>query len=699
MRAMRRYCRIHRPETGAAHTTHGRPARHGHDQAFRADYRALRHLPEAGAPRTRKRRQEMSAAKRIALVGLPNTGKTHVFNVLTGGYRIVANYPHTTVETERGRCRIGDADYEVFDTPGIHSLYIHSEEEIAIRDLLFCEKPDIIVQCIDATHIRQSLALTAELLGLKAPLIVCLNAFDEARRNGIRIDVQALARFLDMPVVPIKGVDDRPAQALHHAIQTAGAGTKQVEYDQQITGAIHRVARAFPDTVPYREKAALLLLLRDRSFAGSADAMLDDAARERVRVEVKASRDTYPGNIARAISACESNWADTACEAAVTRRHAGRARFSEVFARLCRHPVFGFPILAFFVTLMYFAVVHVAGALEGLLSSMIVDPVVNALAAALPDGLLEDALVGHYGLLTLGVFNAFCTVLPILTVFFLIFGLLEDIGYIPNLVVLTKRVFEKAGLTGRSIMPLVLGFGCKTMATLTTRGLPSRKEKFIAIYLIAFAIPCSAQLGIDMAILGRVGFKAFLIAYGTLVLVEIAAGVILDKLIPDEARSDFIEQLPPIRMPNLKALLNKTYHRLYWFLKEAVPIFVIAAVALFGMEAVGLLDILKVALEPVVVAWLGLPLDIVDVLILTIARHEAAAGLLLRMVDSGGLTYIQSIVAVVITTMFVPCFANIVAICKELGVRAGIGMTLAINVSSFVLAGILSKILLATIGG
>jgi len=299
----------------------------------------------------------------------------------------------------------------------------------------------------------------------------------------------------------------------------------------------------------------------------------------------------------------------------------------------------------------------------------------------------------------IGLFNAIITVLPILFVFFLMFGALEDIGYIPNLCVLTNRLFRKIGITGKSIMSLVLGFGCKTMATLTTRGLQSRKEKYIAIYLIAFAIPCSAQLGLNMAILGKMGIKAFIIAFFALILVEIVAGAILNKILKEDTLSDFTQELPPIRVPNVKAIVIKTYYRLVWFLKEAVPIFIIAAVFLFLFDKSGGLGMIKKILGPVVINWLGLPIDMVDALILTMARHEAAAGLILKMVNVGSLNYIQSIVAVVITTMFVPCFANIVAMCKEMGVKTGIAMAIIINISSFMLAGILNWILLFTIGG
>ncbi|GAH52132.1 unnamed protein product, partial [marine sediment metagenome] len=251
---------------------------------------------------------------------------------------------------------------------------------------------------------------------------------------------------------------------------------------------------------------------------------------EKIIKKLQDIKRNHKGNLSLAINNRRGIVVDTIVEDIKTKVKKAPGKFAYIFARLCRHPVFGFPILAFFLLLTYLLVVHVAGFIEKLLSATIVDPVVNAISSGISSVFWNEFLIGDYGILTLGLFNAFVTVLPILSVFFLMMGFLEDIGYLPNLAVLTRRILEKIGLSGKSVMSLILGFGCKTMATLTTKGITSRKEKFIAIYLIAFAIPCSAQLAIDMGILGRVGFKAFLIAYGTLAFVEIAAGFILNKI-------------------------------------------------------------------------------------------------------------------------------------------------------------------------
>ena len=167
--------------------------------------------------------------------------------------------------------------------------------------------------------------------------------------------------------------------------------------------------------------------------------------------------------------------------------------------------------------------------------------------------------------------------LPILSVFFLLFALVEDSGYLPNITVLSRRLFAKVGLTGSSIIPLVLGFGCKTMATLTARNLRSRKERLIVVFLIAFAIPCSAQLGLNIAILGMFGPIAFAVAVAFLALVEVLAGVVLNLILPDDEAGEYLQELPPIRLPSLRGVLTKTGHRVLSFLREALPVFLVGA--------------------------------------------------------------------------------------------------------------------------
>ena len=643
--------------------------------------------------------KDFQPVKRIVIIGLPNTGKSQIFNNLTSEYTLVANYPLTTVEIKKTKCQINGETCEIIDTPGLHCLYIHSEEELVVRNMLLSEKPDVIIQCIDANRLKQSLILTADLLELGIPMVISLNAIDETTRRGVWIDSLGLSRILGVPVVESVAINGVGTYDLRDAIGKAKRGKTGVQYGEIIEDGISHIEAKLPQAVSFKRKLSTLLLLNDPFLLSYLKEKYSQNLTGQLKEEVEKVRQRFRGNLSRVINNKRSQWISEIVEETVKKHKISLGGFSQTFARLSRHPVFGLPILFAIVAATFYLVVNVADAIAGWMEGLFWVPVETQINNLVPFGFWNDFLIGDYGVLSLGLANAFITVLPILSVFFLLFNFLEDVGYIPNATVMTRRVLEKIGLSGNAIMPLVLGFGCKTMATLTTKSLKSKKERYIATYLIAFAIPCAAQLAIDMGILGKVGFTAFLISYGTLLLVEMGAGLILNKIIKEDEKSSYIQELPAIRFPNIKAVVIKTYYRLYWFLKEAIPIFMIAAFVLFAMDKTGILEFSKRIMAPVVVGWLGLPIDIVDALILSLARHEAAAALLFKMLDSGALNYIQAIVAVVITTMFVPCFANIVAICKEQGIKAGIIMVTIINISSFVLAGILNWVLVLTIGG
>ena len=636
--------------------------------------------------------------KKIAIVGLPNTGKSQVFNNLTGEYALVANYPLTTVEMKRTRCTIAGELYEIIDTPGLHCLYIHSEEELVVRDMIFSEKPDIIIQCIDANLLKQSLTLTADLLELEIPMVISLNAIDETARKGIWIDSSGLSRHLGVPVIESIAVNGLGTNQLKAAIGKARIGKWPVKYGEIIDSGISAIASELPEDVRFRRKAAVLLLLDDPFLTDYLTKKYGSEKIAPLTEQANGIKKRFRASIGHSINNKRSHWLEKLAENTTRKQKISPGEFSKSFGRLSRHPVFGIPIFLVVIFTMYFLVVNVANVIAGWMDQALWVPVESRIDTLVTIGWLNEFLIGDYGILSLGLANAFLTIMPILSVFFIAFNILEDIGYIPNLCVLTKRIFDKLGLSGSAIMPLVLGFGCKTMATLTTKSLRSKKERYIAIYLIAFAIPCAAQMALNMSILGRMGVRAFLIAFSALAFVEIAAGITLNKILKQEERSIFLQELPAIRLPNPKAVIVKTYYRLLWFIKEAVPVFIYAAVILFAIDKLGILDAVKNVLEPVMHGFLGLPVQMVDALILCMARHEAAAGLIIKLVQAGQLNYIQCIVAVTITTMFVPCFANIMAMIKELGPRRALTMAVIINASAFLIAACLNWILVFTIG-
>ncbi|MHC4734479.1 MAG: FeoB small GTPase domain-containing protein, partial [Planctomycetota bacterium] len=290
-----------------------------------------------------------ASGKRIAIVGLPNTGKSQVFNNLTGEYTLVANYPLTTVEMKKTRCRIDGQAYEVIDTPGLHCLYIHSEEELIVRNMIFKETPDIIIQCIDANQLKQSLTLTADLLELGMPMVISLNAIDETAKKGVWIDSAGLSRALGVPVIESIAVNGLGTRDLKAAINKARSGKFNLRYGEIIDGGISAIESLLPADVNFKRKTATLLMLNDPFLAPFlADYLTKEHGEEKVAQlteQVKAVRQQFNGHLGRALNYKRSHWADELTENTTRKQKITPGQFSEAFGRLSRHPVFGIPIL------------------------------------------------------------------------------------------------------------------------------------------------------------------------------------------------------------------------------------------------------------------------------------------------------------------------------------------------------------------
>lgn len=650
--------------------------------------------------RARHRRSRGADAAVVRIVGLPNAGKSALYNALTGAYSIVANYPNTTVDPERVVRWEGGLPIRYVDEPGVDGLAPESLDTRLFLRRLWRERTDLLIFAADARRLEAGISLFWEFLFLGIPVIFALTGVDEAPAFGVAVDASELSRLIAAPVVETSAQEMRGIQELRALVRaslrkTLDAGVQagqeaQIPPEPPLPPALAQarqgVRAALPPGIRSPGAASLFLLRGAPGLSRDYPAAAAAAAAERARLALPLERLLIRGR---------AEWARgiVSRTALVRGRKPGSA--SERLAALVRHPVWGLPILGALLLVAYFLVMYASVDLAGWLGERIAAPAALWVGDRVPSPWLRDFLVGDYGLLTLGVFNAVCTVLPILAVFYFFFGVIEDTGYLPNLIVLSRRALGRIGLSGRSVLPVILGFGCKTMATLSARSIQDRKEKTIAIFLIAFGIPCSAQLGLNMAILARAGTSAFFITLGFLTAAELGAGAVLNRLLRGENGGGFVLELPPFRFPDLRALTRKTAWRLLRFLQEALPVFVAAAVALFVADASGLLGGLQRFLAPVVSGWLGLPETMADALILSMARHEAAAGLILNMTERGLLDRSAMVVAVVVTTLFVPCAANIVAIYRELGRTRATAVVLSANVLAIGLGGALNAALRA----
>jgi ferrous iron transport protein B len=370
---------------------------------------------------------------------------------------------------------------------------------------------------------------------------------------------------------------------------------------------------------------------------------------------------------------------------------------AQTFGRLSMHPVWGIPILLAVLYITYKIVGEFgAGTCVDFMESVVFGEYVNPLLIKIVHALtgnsfIREFLIGEYGLFTMALTYAIAIVLPIVGFFFLIFGLMEDSGYMPRLAIMVNRIFRIIGLNGTAVLPMVLGLGCATMATLTARILPSKKERIIITLLLALAVPCSAQLGVIFGGTSTISPWATIIWAAVITCVIFVVGFFSSIVIPGK-KSDFILETPPIRVPKISNIIIKTFARIEWYLKEAVPLFMLGTVILFALDKLGALTTIQDLAAPVVVNLLGLPKEIAGAFVMGFLRRDYAAVLVIK---EGSLDPIQMLVALVTITLFVPCIANMFIMIKERGLRVAALIVSFIFAFAFLFGGLFNMVLRA----
>ncbi len=354
--------------------------------------------------------------------------------------------------------------------------------------------------------------------------------------------------------------------------------------------------------------------------------------------------------------------------------------FVHEFGVLSRKASTGIPILIVVMLLLYEFVGYTgAQTLVGLLEKVLFrEYIIPYLQTLLPSGLFAEFIVGKYGIISMGLNYAIGIVLPVVGTFFIAFGFLEDSGYLPRLSILSDRLMRIMGLNGKAILPMVLGFGCGTMATMSTRILSSKKERFIAIFLLALGIPCSAQLGVMLGMAAGFSQKAMLIVIGVVFSQLLLVGFLSSRLIRGRP-SEFIFEIPPIRTPQMKNIFLKTWQRIQWYLKEAVPLFLVGTLVLFALDNLNLmgqslLAWIQRAFEPIVSGLLHLPVETAGIFLLGFLRRDYGAAGLYDLARSGMLTGQQVVVSMIVMTLFVPCLASFLMIVKEQGLKRALAV-------------------------
>lgn len=636
----------------------------------------------------------------IALVGHPNVGKSVLFHKLTGQRVIVANYPGTTVEVTRGTLR-NLPDITLVDTPGVISFPPHSEDEQVTGRVLLYEPLRAILQVGDAKNLRRTLNLTIQLAEMGVPLVLALNMMDEAHSRGVSLNHALLSEHLSIPVVPTTAIRSQGLKELSTALEDNQSPNFRLVYPSDIENAVANISTNFSGVQsPISHRALSLLWL---SGDPVTEKWLQDHLEDQNYQELFEQRQllqlSFVDPLSYVIQGARLDYIEGIVAAVVTDAGGGWRGISTTLGRLATHPFWGWVILGVILYGLYWFVgVFGAGILVGLLEQGLFGQVINPWVVAqvsslVPIPLLVDLLVGEYGLWTMGMTYALALILPIVSTFFLAFGILEDSGYLPRLAALSNRLFQRMGLNGQAVLPMVLGLGCVTMATLTTRILETKRERLLVILLLALAIPCSAQLGVVMGILAGVSFTAMVIWSGVMALVLLIVGWLAARLMPGE-RTMLLVELPPMRKPVLSNVIVKTLARIEWYLKEVIPLFLIGTALLFILDRTGILNQVIRLGEPLVAGWLGLPPEASAAFLVGFLRRDFGATGLFVMQSEGLLSPIQVVVAMVTITLFIPCLASVLMIAKEHSWRTAVAMVLLIMPLAFIIGGLLYRLLL-----
>jgi ferrous iron transport protein B len=371
-----------------------------------------------------------------------------------------------------------------------------------------------------------------------------------------------------------------------------------------------------------------------------------------------------------------------------------RRRVAEWLGRASVTLHWGLPMLALSLAAIYLLVgvlvaQNLVGFTEARLGQEMWEPFVRSLAErAGIGGAIGEILVGEFGLFTMTVTYIVFLLAPLVAAFYFSLALLEDSGFLPRIATLVDRGLNAIGLNGRAVIPIILGFGCVTMGTITTRLLATKREKTIATALLNFAIPCSAQLAVIAALLAGFG-GGWVFGYAAIIFVMlIAVGSALDRLLPGESTPLLIE-LPPLRWPRPRAVLRKTVTKGYWFMREATPWFATGALIVAVLQVTGGLDAWQRLLRPLMVSWLHLPAEAARTIVMGLVRRDFGAAGLYDL----GLTPAQALVALVVITLFVPCVASIMVMVKEHGARTALRIWVGTWVVAFAVGGLLARIL------
>jgi ferrous iron transport protein B len=636
----------------------------------------------------------------IAIVGNMNVGKSSIFSWLSSGESTSMNFPGSTITIKSAQMK--DFDATIYDTPGIYSIFSANEDEMVSRDILLPHEKinDIstILLVADAKNMKRTLAIAFQYAEYGLPMLLDINMIDESAVRGIEIDYDKLSQILGIETCSTIASEGIGIRKIATKLKKPKIPNKLVTYPEWVEKFLDVVAKLFPAADISTRVIGLLLLAGDKSV----EKYIKQKFGPDLLQDIKSLAADYRQEDTETFRALIGNVYNLKAEQIVKETQQVepplRSPFLVTFGDWCTQLHTGIPIAIGVLALVYlfvgtFGATFVVDTIYGTVFEAMLLPWTTKLLEPLPIPFIRDMIVDpDFGILPTGVFLALGLVMPVLFCFYLIFGILESSGYLPRLSILLDKVFRKMGLNGKGVIPLVMGFSCVTMAILTTRLLDTKKEKNIATFLLLLGMPCAPLIAVMLVILEKMPFSATLTIFGIIFLQTFIAGFLANKILPGQG-SPLIFEIPPMRFPKPIQVITAATRKTYFFMKEAVPVFIYASLIVFLFERVGGLEVLENISRPLINNLLGLPEKSVQVFIKTIIRRESGAAELEHL--SGVYTNLQLVVNLLVMTFLTPCINAIIVLFKERGKKTASIIVFTVLVYALLMGGVINHVCIA----
>lgn len=633
----------------------------------------------------------------IALAGNANVGKSVIFNQLTGSNQIIGNWPGKTVERAEGTLHFEGYDITVIDLPGIYSFSTFSLEEVVSKEYIAFEKPDVVVNVIDASLLERNLYFTIQLMEMDTPLVLCLNQTDVAEKKGITIDTHRLEAALGVPVVATvatrgKGIRELVKTAVQIAQRKRELKKIPIRYGEEVETRINRLAELVESErvkSPYPARWVAIRLLEDdpdtKELVGSQSEHVTDAAQALAKeVETIHKEPSFVVVSSERYSLAARTASDAQKQGIV------RTSFSDTLDSITTHRILGYFISAGAIGGLMLWTFIIGDSLSRLLSDVLslLEPAQPRVTGPILSILWNGAFGGFIAGVTL--------VIPFVLPFYFMLAVIEDSGFLTRVAFMMDNAMHTIGLHGKAIIPFILGYGCNVPAIYSSRIMETKRERLLAAFVITLA-PCSARAVVILGLVATfVGIQWALGLYLIDILLIFALGRIAFKVVPGKS-TGLIMEMHSFRVPSLSVVAKQTWTRTKTLVYIVIPIYVLGSVLVQALYAVGLLEPVSNLLSPITVWWLALPAVTGILLIFGIVRKELTILMLAAIYGTTNfalfLTPVQMITLALVTMLYIPCLATIAVLGREFSWKAASAMTLAEISFAIFAGGIASRLL------